>query len=113
MAALVEDNLSGVDKVYVSFQSPSGADLVRVELESRNPPLNRPSLVPQPNVFRGALKIEKWQERGTYSVSRVNISDRAQNYLNLNPVRDEEIRGLEVVFLPEENAEPTAAPKPQ
>ena len=35
IAALVEDNLSGVDKVYVSFQSPSGADLVRVELESR------------------------------------------------------------------------------
>ena len=101
VAALVEDNLSGVDKVYVSFRSPSGADLVRVELESRNPPLNRPSLVPQPNVFRGALKIEAWRERGTYTVSRVNISDRAQNYLNLNPVRDEAIRGLEVVFLPD------------
>ena len=101
VAALVEDNLSGVDKVYVSFRSPSGADLVRVELESRNPPLNRPSLVPQPNVFRGALKIEEWRERGAYTVSRVNISDRAQNYLNLNPVRDEAIRGLEVVFLPD------------
>ena len=114
VAALVEDNLSGVDKVYVSFQSPSGADLVRVELESRNPPLNRPSLVPQPNVFRGALKIEKWRERGTYSVSRVNISDRAQNYLNLNPVRDEEVRGLEVVFLPEESKRPRATePSPQ
>lgn len=111
VAALVEDNLSGVDKVYVSFQSRSGADLVRVELESRNPPLNRPSLVPQPNVFRGALKIAEWQERGAYTVSRVNISDRAQNYLNLNPVRDEEIRGLEVVFLPEDNAEPAATPK--
>ncbi len=101
VAALVEDNLSGVDKVYISFQSPSGADLVRVSLESKNPPLNRPSLVPQPNVFRGALKIEPWQERGAYAVSRVNLSDRAQNYLNLNPVRDEEVRGLEVVFSPE------------
>ena len=111
VAALVEDNLSGVDKVYVSFQSPSGADLVRVELESKNPPLNRPSLVPQPNVFRGALKIEDWRERGTYTVSRVNISDRAQNYLNLNPVRDEEVRGLEVVFLPEERAQATTNPK--
>ena len=108
VAALVEDNLSGVDKVYVSFQSPSGADLVRVELESTNPPLNRPSLVPQPNVFRGSLRIEKWQERGTYTVSRVNISDRAQNYLNLNPVRDEEVRGLEVVFLPGEAKRPKA-----
>ena len=98
VAALVEDDLSGVDKVYVSFQSESGADLVRVELTSRNPPLNRPSLVPQPHVFRGALKIEKWRERGTYRVSRVNLSDRAQNYRNLNPVRDEEVRGLEVAF---------------
>ena len=113
VAALVEDNLSGVDKVYVSFQSPSGADLVRVELESKNPPLNRPSLVPQPNVFRGVLKIEEWRERGTYTVSRVNISDRAQNYLNLNPVRDEEIRGLEIVFLPEEKKEGTATEKPE
>ena len=100
VAALVEDNLSGVDKVYISFQSPSGADLVRVELESRNPPLNRPSLVPQPNVFRGTLKLEEWQERGVYTVSRLNISDRAQNYLNLNPARDEEIRDLVVEFLP-------------
>lgn len=100
VAALVEDNRSGVDKVYISFRSPSGADLVRVALESRNPPLNRPSLVPQPNVFRGVLKIEEWRERGTYTVSRVNISDRAQNYLNLNPVRDEEVRGLAVEFLP-------------
>ena len=113
VAALVEDNRSGVDKVFVSFQSPSGADLVRVELESRNPPLNRPSLVPQPNVFRGALKIEKWQERGAYSVSRVNLSDRARNYRNLNPVRDEEIRGLEVVFLPEAKREPAATEKRQ
>lgn len=111
VGALVEDNLSGVDKVYVSFQSESGADLVRVELESRNPPLNRPSLVPQPNVFRGALKIEEWRERGKYTVSRVNISDRAQNYLNLNPVRDEQIRGLEVVFLPEEKKDKTATEK--
>ena len=109
VAALVEDNLSGVDKVYVSFQSPSGADLVRVELESSNPPLNRPSLVPQPNVFRGALEIEEWQERGVYTVSRVNLSDRARNYLNLNPVRDEEVLGLEVVFLPE--AKETATEK--
>lgn len=108
IAALVEDNLSGVDKVYVSFQSPSGADLVRVELESRNPPLNRPSLVPQPNVFRGVLKIEEWRERGAYTVSRINISDRAQNYRNLNPVRDAEIRGLEVVFLPEAKKKQTA-----
>ncbi len=99
VAALVTDDLSGVDEVFVSFQSPSGADLVRVELESRNPPLHRPSLVPQPNVFRGALKIEKWRERGRYRVSRVNLSDRAQNYRNLNPVRDEEVRGLDVVFL--------------
>jgi hypothetical protein len=112
VAALVEDNLSGVDKVYVSFRSPSGADLIRVELESKNPPLNRPSLVPQPNVFRGALKIEEWQERGTYTVSRVNISDRAQNYLNLNPVRDEAIRGLEVLFLPEKKKTTTATEKP-
>ena len=113
VAALVEDNLSGVDKVYVSFRSPSGADLVRVELESRNPPLNRPSLVPQPNVFRGTLKIEAWRERGTYTVSRVNISDRAQNYLNLNPVRDEAIRGLEVVFLPDQTRKRAATERRQ
>lgn len=113
VAALVEDNRSGVDKVYVSFRSPSGADLVRVELESRNPPLNRPSLVPQPNVFRGVLKIEEWRERGAYTVSRVNISDRAQNYRNLNPVRDEEIRGLKVVFLPETKPDRTTAKKPR
>ena len=111
VAALVEDNLSGVDKVYVSFQSASGADLVRVELESRNPPLNRPSLVPQPNVFRGALKLEEWRERGVYTVSRVNLSDRARNYRNLNPVRDEEIRGLAVVFLPEAKKETKATEK--
>ena len=113
VAALVEDNLSGVDKVYISFQSPSGADLVRVELESRNPPLNRPSLVPQPNVFRGVLKIEEWRERGTYTVSRVNLSDRARNYLNLNPVRDEAVRGLEVVFLPAKEKEATEAERRQ
>ena len=98
VAALVTDDLSGVDKVYVSFQSPSGADLIRVELESRNPPLNRASLVPQPNVFRGTLRLEPWRERGRYRVSRVNLSDRAQNYRNLNPVRDEEVRGLFVEF---------------
>ncbi len=103
VAALVEDDLSGVDRVYVSFQSPSGADLVRVELESRNPPLNRPSLVPQPNVFRGALKLEPWRESGRYRVSRVNLSDRARNYRNLNPVRDEEVRDLFVDFLGDGN----------
>lgn len=103
VAALVEDDLSGVEKVFVSFRSESGADLVRVELESRNPPLNRPSLVPQPNVFRGALKIEPWRERGAYTVSRVNLSDRAQNYRNLNPVRDEQVQGLAVVFLADED----------
>ena len=99
VAALVTDEGSGVDEVHVSFRSASGADLVRVELLSRNPPLNRPSLVPQPNVFRGALKIEDWRERGRYTVSRVNLSDRARNYTNLNPVRDESVRGLSVVFL--------------
>ena len=70
--------------------------------------------MPQPNVFRGVLKIEEWRERGAYTVSRVNISDRAQNYRNLNPVRDEEIRGLEVVFLPEdEDQDRTTAKKPR
>lgn len=113
VAALVVDDRSGVEKVFVSFQSESGADLVRVALESRNPPLNRPSLVPQPNVFRGTLKIAAWQERGRYRVSRVNLSDRAQNYRNLNPVRDEEVRGLEVVFRPDDEEEeetPESAP---
>lgn len=109
VAALVVDDRSGVEKVFVSFRSESGADLVRVALESRNPPLNRPSLVPQPNVFRGTLRIAAWQERGRYRVSRVNLADRARNYRNLNPVRDEEVRGLEVVFLP---AGGKAAPKP-
>jgi hypothetical protein len=98
VAALVEDDKSGVDKVYVSFHSPSGADLVRVELSSTNPPLNRPSLVPQRAVFRGELKLEKWHERGSYRVTRVNLSDQAQNYLNLNPARDESIRGVSVLF---------------
>ena len=69
--------------------------------------------MPQPNVFRGVLKIEEWRERGAYKVSRVNISDRAQNYLNLNPVRDEEIRGLEVEFLPEKKKKATATEKRQ
>ena len=111
VAALVEDDRSGVDKVFLSFRSPSGADLIRVELESTNPPLNRPSLVPQPNVFRGALKLAAWQERGAYTVSRVNLADRARNYRNLNPVRDEEIRGLSVVFLPDEDGGRAAAEK--
>lgn len=102
VAALVVDDRSGVEEVFVSFLSESGADLVRVALESRNPPLNRPSLVPQPNVFRGTLKIAAWRERGRYRVSRVNLADRARNYRNLNPARDEEVRGLEVVFLPED-----------
>ena len=110
VAALVVDDRSGVEQVSVSFRSESGADLVRVALESRNPPLNRPSLVPQPNVFRGALRIAAWQERGTYRVSRVNLSDRAQNYRNLNPVRDDEVRGLEVVFRPAAEEERTPAP---
>lgn len=109
VAALVVDDRSGVEKVFVSFRSESGADLVRVALESRNPPLNRPSLVPQPNVFRGTFRIAAWQERGRYEVSRVNLADRARNYRNLNPVRDEEVRGLEVVFLPD-GVE--AAPRP-
>lgn len=112
VAALVVDDRSGVEKVFVSFQSESGADLVRVALESRNPPLNRPSLVPQPNVFRGTLKIAAWQERGRYRVSRVNLSDRAQNYRNLNPVRDEEVRGLEVVFLSDDEEEQTPESAP-
>lgn len=102
IAALVEDDLSGVDRVLVSFQSASGADLVRVELTSSNPPLNRASLLPQPNVFRGTLKLEPWRERGPYRVSRVNLSDRAQNYRNLNRVRDEEIEGFIVEFVEDE-----------
>lgn len=111
VAALVTDEGSGVDEVHVSFRSASGADLVRVELASRNPPLNRPSLVPQPNVFRGALKIEDWRERGRYTVSRVNLSDRAQNYRNLNPARDESVRGLSVVFVAgEPEGQPTEPP---
>jgi hypothetical protein len=99
VAALAEDDLSGVEKVYVSFQSPHGADLIRVELKSDNPPLNRPSLVPQPNVFRGNLQLKPWQERGVYRVSRVNLADRANNYRNLNPVRDAIIEGITVKFL--------------
>ncbi len=102
VAALVEDLGSGVEAVVVSFRSPSGADLIRVGLESRNPPLNRPSLVPQPTVFRGAFRIAPWQERGTYRLSRVNLSDRAQNYRNLDPARHEEVRGLAVRWLPDD-----------
>jgi hypothetical protein len=104
VAALVEDNKSGVEKVYVSFLSEHGADLIRVELRSSNPPLNRPSRVPQPNVYRGALSLEKWHERGEYRVTRVNLADRASNYLNLNPVRDEMIQGITVTFEQEQES---------
>jgi hypothetical protein len=106
IAALVEDDKSGVDKVFVSFQSPHGADLIRVELKSENPPLNRPSLVPQPNVFRGTLALKPWHERGEYRVSRVNLADRAQNYRNLNPVRDESVRGMSIKFLTDKDDQP-------
>ncbi len=100
VAALVEDDLSGVDRVFVLFQSPSGADLVRVELESRNPPLNRPSLLPQPNVFRGTLKLEDFREGGAYRVTRVHLADRARNYRELS-VWDGEIPDVQVEFLDE------------
>jgi hypothetical protein len=98
ITALIDDDLSGVNEVYVSFLSPYGADFNRVKLTNDSPNLNRRSQVKQVNVFRGELKIKPTQEPGRWTIARVNISDEANNYRNYNSNRDAIINGMSVFF---------------
>jgi len=99
ITALVEDDKSGVKEVYVSFYSPYGVDFNRVKLSNEPVELNRRSAGKQVNVWRGSLRIKPLQEPGRWTVSRVNISDNANNYRNYNAVRDAIIKDVTVVFL--------------
>jgi uncharacterized membrane protein YfcA len=99
ITALVEDNLSGVKDVYVSFLSPYGADFNRVKLSNDAPNLNRRSQAKQVNVFRGELKLKPTQEPGRWVVGRVNLADNASNFRNYNANRDAIIKGMIVFFI--------------
>lgn len=96
---LVEDDLSGVREAHISFLSPYGADFQRVKLSNEAPNLNRRSAGKQLNVWRGSLKIRPTQEPGRWTVSRVNLSDNANNYANYNAFREPMLRHLGVVFI--------------
>lgn len=95
---LAEDELSGVKEAYVSFLSPFGADFNRVTLTNEQPDLRRRSASKQTNVWRGTLKLKPTQHPGKWTVSRVNLSDEANNYANYNPVRDAIVQNLSVMF---------------
>ena len=83
----------------MSFYSPYGVDFQRVKLSNDPVELNRRSAGKQANVYHGALRIRPTQEPGRWIVSRVNLSDNANNYRNYNAVRDDIIKDLSVVFL--------------
>ena len=105
ITALVEDNLSGVETIEGYFRSPHGADAVKIKLKMVDVDLNRPSKIPEPNVWQGTIKLKDTMEMGTWSVVRLGLGDHAKNFRTYFAGRDPEITGATCRFIDSEKKE--------
>jgi len=105
ITALVEDNLSGVETIEGYFRSPHGADAVKIKLKMVDLDLNRPSKIPEPNVWQGTIKLKDTMEMGTWSVARLGLGDRAKNFRTYFSGREPEITGATCTFIDSEKKE--------
>jgi hypothetical protein len=102
VTALVEDELSGVRAVEGYVRSPHGVDAMKVKLKSDFVDLNRPSKIPEPNVWSATFKIKKSMERGEWTLARLGVADEANNFQTYLEGRDKLVTGIGVNFLAEE-----------
>src|SRR3990172_11281984 len=105
--ALVEDDLSGVKAVEGYVRSPHGVDAVKVKLSSDFVDLNRPSKIPEPNVWSATFKIKKSMERGVWTLVRLGIADEANNFHTYFDGREKILTGITVNSLGEDDARET------
>jgi hypothetical protein len=109
VTALVEDELSGVRAVEGYVRSPHGVDAMKVKLSSDFVDLNRPSKIPEPNVWSATFKIKKSMERGIWTLARLGVADQANNFETYFEGRDKLVTGITVNFLEEEEKKETDA----
>jgi hypothetical protein len=108
VTVLAEDDLSGVSAIEGYVRSPNGADATKVKLKSLTADggeyvdLNRPSKIPEPNVWIGSFKVTDTMEWGEWSVVRLGIADAARNFHTYFAGRDAELEGLTVNFINDE-----------
>ncbi len=104
LTVLAEDDLSGVFAIEGYVRSPNGADALKVKLDSLTPEagafvdVNRPSKLPEPNIWTGSFTVTETMERGEWKLVRLGISDAARNLFTYNENRNPEIRGITVRF---------------
>lgn len=112
VTALVEDDLSGVRAVEGYVRSPHGVDAVKVKLASDFVDLNRPSKIPEPNVWSATFKIGKTMERGAWRLVRLGAADRANNFHTYYEDRDPILTGITVTFVEDTKKERASGEKP-
>ncbi|MGH9323430.1 MAG: hypothetical protein ACRD3V_26545 [Vicinamibacteria bacterium] len=109
MTVLAEDDLSGISAIEGYVRSPNGADALQVKLKSMTEEggefvdLNRPSKIPEPNVWTGTFKVTDTMEWGEWKLVRLGIADEARNFYTYFLGRDEELEGLSVDFIHDED----------
>ena len=108
ITVLAEDDLSGVRGIEGYVRSPNGADALKVKLKSMTPEmggyvaLNRPSKLPEPNIWTGSFTVTETMEWGEWELVRLGISDSARNFYTYYEDRDPEIDGISVRFYQED-----------
>jgi hypothetical protein len=117
VTVLAEDDLSGIASIEGYVRSPHGADALKVKLQNLTVEggafvdLNRPSKIPEPNVWTGSFKVTDTMEWGVWQLVRLGISDEARNMYTYFLGRDEELEGLSVDFVHEAEPKKEAAPE--
>jgi len=108
LTVLAEDNLSGVFSIEGYVRSPNGADALKVKLKSMTPEtgefvdVNRPSKLPEPNIWTGNFTVTDTMEWGEWELVRLGVSDEARNFYTYYEDRDSEIDGITVNFYNED-----------
>jgi hypothetical protein len=110
ITALVADDHSGLESVQVYVLSETGLDSEKVELKSLDVNLNRPSKIPEPNVWSGSFSIKPDMELGAWKIARLGVSDRARNYRTYFYGRDPVLDGVTVTFTGEDVKKAKAPP---
>jgi len=80
---------------------------MKVKLSSDFVDLNRPSKIPEPNVWSATFKIKKSMERGLWTLVRLGIADEANNFHTYFDGREKILTGITVNFLGEDDARET------
>jgi len=104
VTALVSDTLSGIESVSLLFMSESGVDSQKVDLKNTFVPLNRPSKIPEPNIWTGTLTVKPGNEMGNWKIARFGISDNARNFRTYFLGRDKVLDGVYVKYIGDEKA---------